>query len=234
MDFDIMHGFPGRGTEPGKPLRVLVIGNSFSRSLIRELPQLMTAQNEYTLDLTNMFIGGCSLERHINEYETALADPEHKPYRIDRIAPGGVLEPDYMSILVGVNDVWHGIDYDWWATPEDLERSLVEIISETMAERPGVKIMLLEPYVLKECATDNTEEKPNKWDTFRREVAKRQEITKKIAEDFGVSFVPLQGRFDSASLSRGVKYLSADGVHPTPAGHELIARAWLEEFEKIK
>ena len=144
------------------------------------------------------------------------------------------VEPDYMSILVGVNDVWHGIDYDWWATPEDLERSLVEIISETMAERPGVKIMLLEPYVMKECATDNTEEKPNKWDTFRREVAKRQEITKKIAEDFGVSFVPLQGRFDSASLSRGVKYLSADGVHPTPAGHELIARAWLEEFEKIR
>ena len=144
------------------------------------------------------------------------------------------VEPDYMSILVGVNDVWHGIDYDWWATPEDLERSLVEIISETMAERPGVKIMLLEPYVLKEYATDNTEEKPNKWDTFRREVAKRQEITKKIAEDFGVSFVPLQGRFDSASLSRGVKYLSADGVHPTPAGHELIARAWIEEFERIK
>ena len=144
------------------------------------------------------------------------------------------VEPDYMSILVGVNDVWHGIDYDWWATPEDLERSLVEIISETMAERPGVKIMLLEPYVLKEYATDNTEEKPNKWDTFRREVAKRQEITKKIAEDFGVSFVPLQSRFDSASLSRGVKYLSADGVHPTPAGHELIARAWIEEFEKIK
>ena len=99
MDFDIMHGFPGRGTESGKPLRVLVIGNSFSRSLIRELPQLMAAQNEYTLDLTNMFIGGCSLERHINEYETALADPEHKPYRIDRIAPGGVLEPDYMSNL---------------------------------------------------------------------------------------------------------------------------------------
>ena len=99
MDFDIMHGFPGRGTESGKPLRVLVIGNSFSRSLIRELPGIIAAQQKYTLDLTNMFIGGCSLERHVNEYETAVADPEHKPYRIDRIAPGGILEPDYMSNL---------------------------------------------------------------------------------------------------------------------------------------
>ena len=86
MDLNIMHGVPGAG----RPLRVLVIGNSFSRSLIRELPQLMAAQSEYDLDLTDMFIGGCSLERHINEYETAVADPEHKPYRIDRIAPGGL------------------------------------------------------------------------------------------------------------------------------------------------
>ena len=97
MDFNIMHGVAGRGA--GTPLRVLVIGNSFSRSLIRELPQLMAAQKKYDLDLTDMFIGGCSLERHINEYETAVAAPEHKPYRIDRIAPGGVLEPDYMSNL---------------------------------------------------------------------------------------------------------------------------------------
>ena len=97
MDFEIMHGVPGRGTK--NPLRVLVIGNSFSRSLIRALPQIMAAQSRYALDLTDMYIGGCSLERHVNEYETAVADPEHKPYRIDRIAPGGVLEPDYMSNL---------------------------------------------------------------------------------------------------------------------------------------
>ncbi len=97
MDFDIMHGVPGRGTE--NPLRVLVIGNSFSRSLIRELPGVMAAQNRYSLDLTDMYIGGCSLERHVNEYEAAVADPEHKPYRIDRIAPGGIREPDYLSNL---------------------------------------------------------------------------------------------------------------------------------------
>ena len=102
MDFNIMHGVPGRGTE--QPLRVLVIGNSFSRSLIRELPSLMAAEPGYKLDLFDMYIGGCSLERHISEYESALADPEHKPYRIDRIAPGGVLEPDYMSNLVEMLD----------------------------------------------------------------------------------------------------------------------------------
>ena len=48
--------------------------------------------------------------------------------------------PDYMSLMVGVNDVWHGIDYNWWATCDDLDRSLREIIEKTREACPGVKI----------------------------------------------------------------------------------------------
>jgi len=142
--------------------------------------------------------------------------------------------PDYMSLMVGVNDVWHGIDYNWWATCEDLERSLREIIEKTREALPNVRIMLLEPYLLREYATDNTAEKPDKWETFRSEVALRQEITKRIAEEENVLFVPLQDKFEAATSVCGVKYYSEDGVHPTPAGHELIANAWLEAFEKLE
>ena len=152
MDFDIMHGFPGRGTEPGKPLQLLVIGNSFSRSLIRELPQVMAAQNRYDLDLNDMYIGGCSLERHINEYETAVADPEHKPYRIDRIAPGGILEPDYMSNLP---EMLKAREYDLvsiqQASPQSFRPEswvpwgdkLVAIVREAL---PGVKFVIQETW----------------------------------------------------------------------------------------
>lgn len=143
------------------------------------------------------------------------------------------LEPDYMSLLVGVNDVWHGIDYNWWATCDDLVRSLSEIIEKTRAARPDVKIMLLEPYILNEYATRSTEEKPDKWETFVREVGARQKITREIAEKYGVKFVPLQERFDKATAASEVKFFSEDGVHPTPAGHELIARAWIEAFETL-
>jgi len=112
-------------------------------------------------------------------------------------------------------------------------RSLSEIIEKTRAACPGVKIMLLEPYLLREYATENTDEKPDKWETFKREVGERQRLTRKIAEKYGVPFIPLQSLFDAAASKRGVKYFSEDGVHPTPAGHELIARAWLEGFEKL-
>ena len=71
-----------------KPLRVLMIGNSFSLSVMRELPNIADAQDEYALDITSMYIGGCSLERHIKEYETAKKDPSHRPYKIDRYVTG--------------------------------------------------------------------------------------------------------------------------------------------------
>ena len=74
--------------EDKKPLRVLIVGNSFSLSVMRELPHIMDAQKEYALDLTSMYIGGCTLERHIAEYEKAKKDPEHRPYSIDRYLTG--------------------------------------------------------------------------------------------------------------------------------------------------
>ncbi len=144
------------------------------------------------------------------------------------------VSPDYMSLLVGVNDVWHGIDYNWWATCEDLERSLREIIEKTREARPDVKIMLLEPYILHEYATASTDEKPDKWERFVDEVGKRQRITKEIAKEYSLPLIPLQRLFDEAAERAGVKPFSEDGVHPTPAGHELIARAWIETFETIK
>ena len=71
-----------------KPLRVLIIGNSFSLSAMNELPNIMRSQDKHKLDITSMYIGGCSLERHIKEYETALKDPSHKPYKILRFISG--------------------------------------------------------------------------------------------------------------------------------------------------
>ena len=70
------------------PLRVLMIGNSFSLSVMRELPKIVDAQKEYALDITSLYIGGCSLERHINEYEKALENPDHRPYSLDRYITG--------------------------------------------------------------------------------------------------------------------------------------------------
>lgn len=144
------------------------------------------------------------------------------------------LSPDYMSILVGVNDVWHQIDYNCGETAETYETVMEKLITETRAALPKCKIMLMEPYVLKEYETVSTVEKPDKWETFKREVTLRAELTKKLCDKYNLKFIPLQQILDEAANKSRVNLWSLDGVHPTPAGHLLIAEAWVKAFREIE
>lgn len=75
---------PKRSGGRTRPLKVLMIGNSFSESVMAELPKAAAAYPGCELDIVNMMIGGCPLERHWSNVEKAATDPEFKPYFIDR------------------------------------------------------------------------------------------------------------------------------------------------------
>ena len=144
------------------------------------------------------------------------------------------LKPDYISILIGINDVWHEQACQNGVDAEKFELVYNLMIEELKRDLPGVKIMLLEPFVLPGSATCNTEENPDRWEYFARETALRAEATKRVAEKQNVLFVPLQALFDKANADApGDGYWLADGVHPSAAGHELIKNAWLDAFEKL-
>jgi len=142
------------------------------------------------------------------------------------------LKPDYMSILIGVNDVWHefiranGVDADKF---EKIYSLLIEEVKEAL---PEIKIMILEPFCLRASATENTEEEPDKWNVFSSEVKKRAERAKKVAEKYDLIFIPLQDKFDEAAKIAENTYWLEDGVHPTAMGHELIKREWIKAFEE--
>ena len=144
------------------------------------------------------------------------------------------LKPDYMSILIGVNDVWHELDWNNGVDAEKYERIYEMLISEVKQALPDIKIMILEPFCLKSSATENTETDPNRWNTFSSEVKKRAQKSKAIAEKFGLPFIPLQGLFEEAAKNSDVEYWLFDGVHPTMNGHELIKREWIKTFNTIK
>ena len=138
------------------------------------------------------------------------------------------LKPDYMSILIGVNDVWHEIGWKDGVSAEKFEKLYDMLISEVLEELPNLKIMILGPYVTKGTSTEA------EWDRFSSEVAKRSDVAKKIAEKYGLVFVPLQSKFDQMIAIHPEPYWTREGVHPTECGHELIAREWLKAFEKLK
>lgn len=139
------------------------------------------------------------------------------------------LKPDYMSILIGVNDVWHEVSKQNGVSAEKFEKVYSMYIEEIKEALPDIKIIILEPFVLNGRATQDA------WDYFKTETKLRGEAAKRVAQKYGLSFVSLQDKFDEAMEKyNDSAYWTADGVHPTPAGHAIIGKALTTEFEKIK
>lgn len=138
------------------------------------------------------------------------------------------LKPDVMSLLIGVNDVWHelsenpnGVDADKFFK---IYSMLIEEIKEAL---PNIKIMIMEPFVLEACSTTEN------WEYFRTEVPKRAEMAKKIAEKYSLTYIPLQCGFDKLTQEAPNSYWLGDGVHPTPMGHEFIKSQWLKAYKAL-
>ena len=138
------------------------------------------------------------------------------------------LKPDVLSIHIGINDVWHDVEFNNGVGADKFEKIYDMLLAEVKEELPNIKIILLGAYVTKNRATEEF------WDVFEPEVKKRVEITKRLAEKYGCVFVDIQSEFDKAIERHPEPYWTAEGVHPTEAGHEIIKRAWLKAFEQVK
>ena len=134
-------------------------------------------------------------------------------------ADGLNLKPDLISILIGVNDTWHGLgESDNGVEVDRAERIYRELLQWTKQVLPDVKLVLMEPFYL-----DTGTFPP----AGIEDVAKRSVFTKKLAEEFDAVFLPCQSLLNEKLKLAGPKYWLADGVHPTPAGHQVLTDAWL-------
>lgn len=102
------------------------------------------------------------------------------------------------------------------------------LIEEIQSKLPDIKIMIMEPFVLKAAATQAA------WDLFDSEVKIRAAKAKEVAEKYNLTFIPLQEKLDEAAKKCPAEYWLADGVHPTCNGHELIKREWIKAFQSLK
>ena len=144
------------------------------------------------------------------------------------------LKPDYASIYIGVNDAWHEIGSQNGVDTEKFERVYTWLIDEIQAACPGIKLMIIAPYVLEGTATCDIEAIPDRLARFRKDVAEKAEVCKRIAAKYDLPLIELQPAFDEACTKAPAVYWTFDGVHPTECGHEIIKRLWLDAFAKLE
>lgn len=139
------------------------------------------------------------------------------------------LKPDYMSILIGVNDVWHELNDNPNGVDAVLFEKVYDLILElTFQHCPAMTVVLMEPYLLHGPATDEN------WDVFNGEVSLRRAAVRRLAKKYNLNTIPLQDIFDDAIQNVApASHWSSDGVHPTPAGHALIAEHWVAKFKEL-
>ena len=136
------------------------------------------------------------------------------------------LAPDIISILIGVNDVWHEIARKNGVELDRFENIYRTLLKDTKAALPGVKLILCEPFVLRGSATDEN------YDKFLQ-VKEYAKVVKKLSVEFGTEFVALQDKYDELGAKYGNEKLLGDGVHPTLYGGAVLAKEWLKAFDRL-
>ncbi len=143
------------------------------------------------------------------------------------------VKPDVMSLLIGVNDVWHDFDWNNGTGLKRFERMFNILFEELTEELPDTKFIILGAFALEGSATQNRPDQPDRYRMFRENVAKVAAIEKTVAEKYGIKFIDLGKILDEEAEKHTAKALSGDGVHPSEMGHEIIKREWLKAFNEL-
>lgn len=180
------------------------IGKSYVRILEN---MLSTWYPEVYLRITNSGISG-NTSRDLLE-------------RFDRDVTS--LNPDWVSICIGINDVWRQFDCpaipDLQVMPEEYEANVEKMI---LAVKDSVKgVFLLTPYYME----------PNPEDWMRKRMDEYGCICKRLAEKYGCILIDLQEVFNNYFRYRHSTFIAWDRVHPSQIGATVIAKAFLEHCD---
>ena len=153
--------------------------------------------------VTNMGISGNTV-RHLDErWQSDVLD----------------LKPDWLSIMIGINDVWRQFDQplnpDTHVLPDEYRSTLDRLLTTT---RPTVQqLVLMSPFFIE----------TNKQDPMRARMDEYGAMVKELADKHDCRFVDVQAAFDAVLEHQHACHLAADRVHPGLSGHMVIARAFL-------
>ena len=130
------------------------------------------------------------------------------------------LNPSILSIMIGINDFWHVKDSVYDGTSQIFESGYRKLLEKTKNLLPNTKIVICEPFIFQGTSIKKG---------WPEEFVEYQKIVKNLSDEFETIWVSFQKVFDKALEFAPISYWVPDGVHPSIAGSQLMANAWLEK-----
>ena len=133
------------------------------------------------------------------------------------------LQPDIVSILICINDIWHRHSHHIETTDAQIAANYRAILSRIKAQT-NAKIVILSPFLL-----DNEEK-----EAWRPELDRLLPIVRSLADEFADAYIPLDEIFAKALPEQPEpQYYSADGVHPNQNGSAFIGKHYFEAIAPL-
>ena len=130
------------------------------------------------------------------------------------------INPDFISIMIGINDTWRRYDGNDPTSTESFEESYREILKKIKTDMPNCKIMIIEPYVL------NSQPDRAAW---REDLDPKIQVARKLAKEYADYYIPLDGIFAKLEVQQYTcQQIAGDGVHPSDIGHSIIAEEYIK------
>ena len=176
------------------------------KSYVRIVENMLAAfYPEVYLRVTNSGIGGNTSRDLLQRFDRDVVS----------------LKPDWVSICIGINDVWRQFDSpqlpEQHVSPELYEKTLGELVSSTRPQLSG-GLVLMTPYFIE----------PDRQDAMRRRMDEYGDVCRRIAARENLPLVDTQAAFDRVLKYRHSSYITWDRVHPNIYGATVLARAFLE------
>jgi lysophospholipase L1-like esterase len=128
------------------------------------------------------------------------------------------LAPNWLSVMIGINDVW--CQFDAALDPDRVAIERYETVYRELLDRTHQALdglVLMSPYVLD----------PEPDDPMRQQMDAYRRVVRDLSAEFGAVYVDVQRAFDAYMSHRPAETLSDDRVHPNKTGHMIIATAFL-------
>ena len=133
------------------------------------------------------------------------------------------LQPDIVSILICINDIWHRHSHHIETTDAQIAANYRAIL-ERIKEQTNAKIVILAPFLL-----DNAEK-----EAWRPELERLLPVIRSLAEEFADAYIPLDEIFAKALPDQPEpQYYSADGVHPNQNGAAFIGKHYFDAIAPL-